>query len=340
MRKATVALFVLVALAPAPGSAQAWAEKMFKDPDAKDNPLVHDFGSVPRGSQLFHRFKITNIYAVPIEITNLHPSCGCGTPKATKTKLQPRESGYVEVTLDTKRFTAPKKVTISVTVGPEFVSTADLQLTFSPRTDVVFNPGQVNFGVVPRGKATDKQEIDIEYAGALEWKVTDIVASDAPVEFSFKEWYRRPGKATANEVGYKISVALKADAPAGPFKQDIYLKTNDPACPLLPVLVEATVQAPLTALPEKAELGTVPVGQSTTKRVIVKGLKPFKIVAIEGQEDGVTAETPEPVSETHFVTIKWQPTKAGDLKRQLTVKTDLDKDTTIAIPLEGSAVAP
>ncbi|HMF13159.1 MAG TPA: DUF1573 domain-containing protein [Gemmataceae bacterium] len=329
MRKATAALFVLVALAPAPGSAQAWAEKMFKDPDAKDNPLVHDFGSVPRGSQLFHRFKITN----------LHASCGCGTPKATKTKLQPRESGYVEVTLDTKRFNGPKKVTVSVTVGPEYVSTADLQLSFNSRGDIVFNPGQVNFGVVPRGKASDKQEIDVEYAGALDWKVTEVVASDAPLEVSFKEWYRRAGKATANEVGYKISVALKADAPAGPLKQDIYLKTNDPACPLLPVLVEATVQAPLAVLPEKAEFGSVPVGQSATKRIVVKGMKPFKIVGIEGQEEGITAETPEPAGETHFVTIKWQPDKAGDLKRQLTVKTDLDKDATIAIPVEGTAVA-
>src|SRR5262249_9132637 len=160
-------------------------------------------------------------------------------------------------TLDTKRFSGPKKVTISVTVGPEYVSTADLQLSFNSRADVVFNPGQVSFGVVARGKGSDKQEIDVEYAGALDWKVTEAVTHDAPVELTFKEWYRRPGKATVSEVGYKISVALKADALAGPLKQDFYLKTNDPACPLLPVLVEATVQAPLTALPEKAELGTV-----------------------------------------------------------------------------------
>jgi hypothetical protein len=339
MRKATVALFVLVAFAPAQASAQAWAEKMFKDPDTKDNPLVHDFGNVPRGSQLFHRFKITNIYAVPMEITNLHPSCGCGTPKATKSKLQPRESGYIEVTLDTKRFNGPKKVTISVTVGPEYVSTADLQLSFNSRADVVFNPGQVSFGVVPRGKTTDKQEIDVEYAGALDWKVTEVVTNDAPVDISFKEWYRRQGKVTANEVGYKISVALKADAPAGALKQDFYLKTNDPACPLLPVLVEAAVQAPLSISPDKADLGRVPVGQSGTKRVVVKGIKPFRIVGFEGQEDGVTAETPEAAGETHFVTIKWLPTKEGDLKCQLTVKTDLDKDATIAIPVEGSAVA-
>ena len=340
MRKALVALLAVIALAPATASAQAWAEKMFKDKDAKDNPLVHDFGSVPRGSQLFHRFKITNIYAVPMEITNLHASCGCGTPKATNTKLQPRESGFIEVTLDTKRFTASKTVTISVTVGPEYVSTADLRLSFNPRADVVFNPGQVNFGVVPRGKATDKQEIDVEYAGALDWKVTEFATNDAPVDVSFKEWYRRAGKASANEIGYKISVALKADAPAGPFKQDLYLKTNDPACPLLPVLVEAIVQAPLTAAPDKADLGTVTLGQTATKRVIVKATKACRITGMEGQEDGLTAETSDAAAERHFVTIKWQPTKSGNLSRQLVIKTDLDRDSVLKIPVEGVAVAP
>jgi hypothetical protein len=340
MRMAFLTLTAFAALAPAMASAQAWAEKMFKDADAKDNPLVHDFGSVPRGSQLFHRFKITNIYAVPMEITNLHPSCGCGTAKATKTTLQPRESGYIEVTLDTKRFNGLKKVTISVTVGPEFVSTADLRLSFNSRADVVFNPGQVNFGLVPRGKATDKQEVDIEYAGALDWKVTEVVANDAPVEVSFKEWYRRAGKTSAHEVGYKISVALKAEATAGPFKQDLYLKTNDPACPLLPVLVEATVQAPLKVSPEKADFGSVVVGESATKRVIVKAAKACRITAMEGQEDGITAQTSDAAGETHIVTIKWQPSQAGNLKRQLVIKTDLDKDATIAFPIEGSAVAP
>jgi hypothetical protein len=339
MRKALVALFALAALFPATASAQAWAEKMFRDKDAKDNPLVHDFGSVPRGSQLYHRFKITNIYAVPMQITNLHPSCGCGSAKATKTTLQPRESGFIEVTLDTKRFTGPKKVTVAVTVGPEYTSTADLQLSFNSRADVVFNPGQVSFGVVPRGKATDKLEIDVEYAGALDWKVTEVIATDLPIEASFKEWYRRQGKATANEVGYRISVVLKAEAPAGPFKQEFHLKTNDPNCPLLPVLVEATVQAPLVASPDKVDMSTITLGQTAVKRIIVKANRAFRITAIEGQEDGVTADLPEAVAETQILTFKWQPTKAGDLKRQLVIKTDLDKDGTITIPIEGSAVA-
>jgi hypothetical protein len=340
MRKVIVALFALAAAFPATVSAQAWAEKMFQDKDSKDNPLVHDFGSVPRGSHLLHRFKITNIYAVPMDIVSLRPSCGCGSATATKTTLQPRESGYIEVTVDTTRFQTPKKLTVAVTVGPQYVSTADLQLSFDPRNDVVFNPGQASMGVVPQGKASEKRELDVEYAGALDWKVTEVVTNDLPIEASFKEWYSRPGTKSPKEVGYKISVALKAGAAPGPFKQAIYLKTNDPNCPLLPVLVEATVQAPLTATPNKIEFGTATVGQPITKRVIIKANKACKITAIDGQADGVTAELPEGAKETHFLTIKWLPTAAGELKRSIVIKTDLDQDASVTVMLEGKAEAP
>jgi hypothetical protein len=337
MRTAFLALFALALAFHSSVSAQAWAEKMFKDKDAKDNPIVHDFGSVPRGSHLLHRFKITNIYAVPMDIVSLKPSCGCGTATATKTTLQPRESGYIEVTVDTTRFQQPKKLTVAVTVGPEYVSTADLVLSFDPRNDIVFNPGQVVFGVVPQGQAVEKKEIDVEYAGALDWQVTEVVSRDLPVEASFKEWYRRAGQKSAKEVGYKISVALKADAPAGPFKQEIFLKTNDPNCPLLPVLVEANVQAPLTASPNKLEFGTTTVGQPITKRVIVKAAKACKITSIEGQADGVTADLPEGSKETHFLTVKWLPKNAGELRRSIVIKTDLESEATVTVMLEGSA---
>ena len=83
MRIALVALFALL-VGPTPAPAQgSWADKMFK------GETTHDFGSVPRGAQLFHRFKITNIYAVRLEIVQVRTSCGC----VTVTRLRSRSDG-------------------------------------------------------------------------------------------------------------------------------------------------------------------------------------------------------------------------------------------------------
>src|SRR5262249_34851338 len=152
--------------------AQGWAEKMFSD------GTTHDFGTVPRGAQLSHRFTLTNIYAVRMEITGIQSGCGCVTATAEKRVLEPLEKTTLEVNMDARRFTGPKKVVVKVNVGPDDFSTAEITVLANSRSDVVFNPGEVNFGSIPRGQGAT-QIIEVEYAGAQKWEVTEIVAKDA-----------------------------------------------------------------------------------------------------------------------------------------------------------------
>ena len=115
VRKALLALIALASwTATAP--AQGWAEKMF------EGNLAHDFGTVPSGGLIVHRFPISNIYAVRMEITSIKASCGCVTATAGKRVLEPRERTYLEVKLDGRKFNGPKDYTVNVTVGPEYIS--------------------------------------------------------------------------------------------------------------------------------------------------------------------------------------------------------------------------
>jgi hypothetical protein len=326
MRHVLFASIVLV-VGAAPATAQSpWAEKMFKD------GLNHDFGSVPRGAQLAHRFVITNIYAVRMEITSLKSGCGCVTATAAKRVLEPRESTTIDVNMDARRFTGSKAVGITITVGPDYISSAQLRVSANSRADIVFNPGQVSFGTVTRGQAVS-QVIDVEYAGVLDWQVTEASAKDLPVEVALEELYRRPG-----QVGYRVKVTLKADAAVGAIKGDLFLKTNDPASPLLPLLVEATVQSSVTVAPAAVSLGTVKIGETVTRRVVVRGNKPFRVVRVEGLGEGITVDpapsaTPAPVQ---VITFKCQFTKAGDFKQEAKIKTDL-QDAPLVVTIEGSA---
>ena len=65
MRKALFVMLALVAgTAAARGNDEApWAEKLF------DSKTEHDFGSVPHGAQMFHKFAFKNIYKVPLDVT-------------------------------------------------------------------------------------------------------------------------------------------------------------------------------------------------------------------------------------------------------------------------------
>ncbi|HXG09166.1 MAG TPA: DUF1573 domain-containing protein [Gemmataceae bacterium] len=328
MMRNTVLVILLLSLAPTEVPAQSWAEKLFKE------GVSHDHGSVPRGAQLYHKFKMTNIYAVPLEIINIRTSCTCVTVTPSTRTLEPRQEGFLEVLIDTRRFTGPKTFSIFVTVGPQYTSTAELKVSANSRGDVVFNPGEVNFGVVPRGQ-TPSQTIEVEYAGALDWRVSEVIKSTAPLETTLEEMYRRPG-----QVGYRVKVTLKPDAPPGSHKWELFLKTNDPASPLVPVLVEATIQAPLTVQPDPLKLLGVRVGAEAAGRVVVRSSgKPFRVLAIEGLGDGLTTTAPLPSREAvvHTIPLRCQPSRPGELRRVLQIKTDL-QESPVPVTVEINAV--
>jgi hypothetical protein len=113
-----------------PVAKESWANKLF---DAM-GPTTHDFGKVARGTELVHRFRLKNIYNVPLEITNLRTSCGCVkvalSPNSQKpNRLQPNEIGYLEITMDSRRFSGPKTAHVFVTIGNDYVSTATLRVS-------------------------------------------------------------------------------------------------------------------------------------------------------------------------------------------------------------------
>ena len=329
MRKAYLAIVALV-IAAAPASAEAWAEKMFKD------GLTHDFGVVPRGAQLVHRFTITNIYAVRMEITNVKSGCGCVSATMTKRVLEPRESTTLEVRMDGKRFVGLKTVGVSITVGPEFISTAEVKITANGRTDIVFNPGQVDFGAVARGQ-TPINKVEVEYAGALDWKVDQVLAKDVPYTAKIEEYYRRKTRA-GHQVGYRLSVSLKPDAPVGVHKHNMYLRTNDPTNSLVPILIESSVQSLVQVSPSQLDLGAIKTDTQLIRRVVVRGNKPFSIKGVEGTGNGVVldGEITSREATAHFLTFKCQATKEGAFRHKLEIKTSL-QDTPVSVLIEGTA---
>jgi hypothetical protein len=314
------------------GEGTGWAEKMFKD-------ASHDFGNVPRGAQLYHRFTITNIYAVTMEITDIKPGCTCTTATPSKRVLAPRESATIDVSVDATRFTGPKTVDIKVSVGPEFISTAVLKVTANSRADLVFNPGEISFGTVTAGQLGNaaEQTIDVDYAGALDWKVTEIVARDLPLETKLEKLTR-----SAGQVGYRVTAKLKKDAPVGTLKEEVYLKTNDPNSPLVPIVVEAVVQAPVVVTPNAFNLGGVKVGEAVTRRVVVRGTKAFKVVSVDGLGNGLELGNQLTTDEAavHTIVFKCQIDKAGEFKRDVKIRTSMPDVAPVVVTIEGAGQQP
>lgn len=336
MRGVVLAVFGLAALATqAPAQESGWAAKLLRDADGKI-PSGHDFGTVPKGAVLQHRFAITNIYAVPLQIVT-RVSCGCVAANPTPATLQPRESGFLDISMDTNRFNGYKSVDLYVTcMNQQYSSTAILRIVGTCRLDVTVEPGTVAFGVVPSGQSAAREAL-VRYAGGMNFQMSGAAPGDpAPFDVKLQEAYRQPG-----QVGYRVQLGVKQNAAPGTYKGELQLVTNDPQSRFVPIPYEITVQPSLEVTPNLSRIGSK-VGETQTRKLLVRANKPFKILSVEGQGDGIEVETPNLSLPVQSLTIKFTPgaAQSAPIEKTLTIKTDLDGGATVTAKVEASVMPP
>jgi hypothetical protein len=326
---------------PAPTTAP-WANKFFL-PDIATNReqtppavITHNFGEVPHGTVCSHKFTITNIYDVPMQITEVRKSCTCLDFVPMNRILQPNESAELAVTMNSGKFVGFNAQTFYVTFGPKYVSTAVIRVQATSRTDVSINPGGISFGTVSAG-ARASQSASIKYSGKTrDWKLTEVVPVQGPFDVKVTEVSR--GGPLRGGVEYQLDVALKPTATPGSFSEQINIKTSDPQHPVLQVAVTANIAASLEVAPGKVRFDGVKVGESASQRVLIRAAKPFKILGVDGAGQGVTVDLPAgsgPVP-VQFVTVKFDPKKPGPVSRQIQIRTDLD-GSIATLPVEAEA---
>jgi hypothetical protein len=302
--------------AAAPARGAAWTDALF--PESR-----HDFGAVPRGAKVKHDFMLVNRLAEPITILNLRPSCGCTSGRASASMLEPGQAAVIEAQMDTRNFVGMKSTVLYVTLmtagGRE--AEAGLGVTANILSDVVLNPGSIDFGTVLRGQSPTKV-LTIDRINAEEWRFQRMVSGSRALSAQLVETSRAGGS-----VSYTLSVSLKPDAPAGLLRDEIRMLSNDPETPSIPILVTACIRGALTAAPSVLALGQVNSSGTATARFIVRGSRPFAIESIDGAGDGFSITAPGGARQPmHVVTVAYKPEEAtarGDIRRVFRVHTDL-----------------
>ncbi len=189
---------LMLAFGASVASAQdaSWAEKMFEKRD-------HDFGVVARGADAKYRLKLTNKYQQAVHIASVTTSCGCTAAKPSKDTLASRESAYIEIVMDTKKFTHDKNSSVTVVIDQPQYAEVRIPIHAYIRTDVVLSPGGAEFGPITKG-ADETRKIAIAYAGRGNWKIKDVISKNPNVTAKFVETYR-----DAASVNYDLSIVVE-----------------------------------------------------------------------------------------------------------------------------------
>jgi hypothetical protein len=314
---------------PAAEPQGTWADALFAEHG-------HDFGAVPRGAVVRHHFVLTNRYNEAITILDVRASCGCTTGRALSQTIAPGQQGVIEAQMDTRNFVGPKATVLTVSVVSSSGQQADARLNVRSNilSDIVLNPGVLEFGAVTRGQAP-KLVLTIDRSGAPGWKAEAMRATQklsAVIDAELRETGR-----SAQGVGYQLVVGIKPDAPVGAVREEIQIVTNDPESPIVPVLVSADVRGALVASPTALNLPAgASSGASVQGRYLIRGARPFAITRIEGGGDGFAVEAAEPGARKalHIVNLTFQPGASptrGEVRRTFRVHTDLPGEPPVEV---------
>jgi hypothetical protein len=309
------------------GTAQAasWAEGTFDE-------LTKDFGSVSRGPTLSHPFRIKNNTKSDITISSVRVSCGvCSSASLLKSTLKPGEETAIVGRMDTTRFTGLKVITIFVQFSDPQWEEVRLVMQANARDDLVVSPDSLAFGQVKHG-SKPTSAVKVSFLGNSQFQVEEVQSESNYIQPTVKET-RRDG----TEVSYELTAKVRPDAPVGRWYTDIWLKTNNASVPRIRVPLTVEIEAALTISPSNLNFGQIPFNAEAERKVVLRGVKPFKLDEIKGVDDIVSVQDNTTESKAiHVLTVKLKGGKAGNVNRKLELITDLKEDGKIDLRARGS----
>jgi hypothetical protein len=320
-------LVVLASLWTAGSAFSAtWADALFEE-------FSKDFGSVPRGPTLSHPFRVVNNTRGPVNIASVRVSCGCVSASALKLHLAPGEATHILAQMDTTRFTGLKSVTIYVQFNQPAFEEVRLRVQANGRDDFSITPDTLAFGRLKRG-GTPAVSVLIAFHGNNATKITDVKCESNYIQPKVQEVRRQE-----TEVNYQVTARVRGDAPVGKWYTDIWLKTNNEGMPQIRVPLTVEVESALSINPETIALGPIKTGTESERRVIVRGIKPFKITKVLGANEQLSVhDSTTQAKPIHVLTVKLKAGQPGDLNETLRVVTDLADDNKIEFHVNARVV--
>lgn len=323
MRRIAMIVLALLLSTGATGRAEDnWAAKMFET-------TSHDFGTVARGAKAEFRFKLNNIYTEDVHIANVRTSCQCTTPTISQETLKTYEESAIVATFNTRSTQfGQRKATLTVVFDKPFYAEVQLQVTGYIRSDIVVEPGGIEFGTVDRAATADRL-VKISYRGRQDWAISEIRSSSDFIEAEAVE-----GQRIGDLVTYDMTVRLQPGAPAGYLNEELILVTNDARQAEVPVAIEGRITAGLTVSPQSIFLGAMKPGQRVKKNLVVQAKRPFHITGIDAGDDGAFEfKLPDEEKKAHIIWLTYTASDVeGRSNYKLRITTDLDGGTSADVP--------
>jgi hypothetical protein len=252
------------ATAAAPVTAPAASPLPVAGPLIVVDNATYDFGKASVGEKVHHIYMVTNSGVGTLQITNVHPSCGCTTVGGWTTNIAPGQSGQIAVQFDTSRYGGgpPITKTIEVYSNAKNEPRKTLLLKGSVWKPIEVTPTVAVISIPP--DATNEMTTTVRLVNQTDNPVAFSNATSANKLFTVELKEIKAGKE------YQLVVTSHPPYTPGNLPGTVSVNTSLPGTPVINVPVTASVAQPIQVFPPQITLNTMPE-RWTTNNVTIHG---------------------------------------------------------------------
>lgn len=311
------------AAAPAVTNAALVPKIQFAEP-------IHDFGKVKINEPVRYSFVFTNTGQAVLEITSVHPGCGCTTAGEWSRKVEPGKTGNIPIQYSAVGAGGPFGKTITVSCNDPSHNTVILQFKGVLWKPIDVTPQYAVFNVTVESVSNATSIVRIVNNEEAPLKLFAPESNNRSFAAELKT--KQPGKEF--ELVVKPVPPLSAERNAG----TITLKTSSTNMPVITINAAATVQPTLMATPPTIMLPAPPITNSVRSVINIRNniSSPMKLSdpVVNGKGVDVQINETEPGKQAS-VTLTFPPgfMLALGEKVQLSLKTGLEPLPTFEVPV-------
>jgi hypothetical protein len=247
---------------PAPASAPASpaAAAPVSGPIIKFDNDIYDFGKAVSGEKVRHTYIVTNTGTEMLQITNVHPGCGCTTTSNWTHDIAPGQTGEIPVQFNSANYGSQVAKTIDVFSNAKNEPHKVLRLKGLVWKPLEVSPATAMINIPPDGTNALSTTVRIINKTDNPVTVSNVVSANKVFETTLKE--TKPGKE------FELVITIQPPFTAGNVHGAITIYTSQTNMPTLTVTAIANATPAVQITPPQIVLNQLP-DRATTNRVTI-----------------------------------------------------------------------
>lgn len=259
---------------PAPAPAGAGTATNALGPRIRFATPVYDFAKVKSGDPVEYTYVFTNTGDQVLEVSAVHPQCGCTTAGQWTRKVEPGQTGDIPVRYNSAGYrSGPIIKTITVTSNDKTHPVTLLQLKGTVWKPIDYIPMYPALNVPP--DATNGSLV-VRLINHLPEPLT----LSPPVSNNRALAATLTAAAGTNQAGreFQLKLSTVPPLPSGTVQVQISLKTSSTNVPLITIPVWLTVQPAIMVMPQQINLPQGPLPTRATPACTIQNISTNRLV--------------------------------------------------------------